>query len=92
MSNLLDRISHFGANRYVDTRGITDAPVSFTKAVIDGLAPGGGLFVPEAIPVLTLDEITSLANLSYPQRAAKIYEAFNVDLPDEQIAQLMSVS
>ncbi len=92
MSNLLDRASCFGANHYVDTRGIIDAPVSFTKAVIEGLAPGGGLFVPEAVPALTLDEITSLADLSYPQRAARIYEAFNIDLPDEQIARLMSIS
>ena len=31
-------------NRYIDTRGAVTEPVNFTEAVIDGLAPGGGLF------------------------------------------------
>ena len=30
--------------RYVDTRGAVTNPVAFTEAVVDGLAPGGGLF------------------------------------------------
>ena len=69
LSDLLDRAAHAGANRYLDTRGnITDA-VTFTEAVIDGLASGGGLFVPEQIPQLTLDEIIGLADVPYPVRA-----------------------
>lgn len=92
LSDLLDRAAHAGANRYLDTRGnITDA-VTFTEAVIDGLASGGGLFVPEQIPQLTLDEIIGLADVPYPVRAATIYKAFNIDLPDDQINALMHAS
>ena len=58
-------------NRYVDTRGSVSVGVPFTEAVIEGLAPGGGLFVPERIPAFSLEEIVSLASLPYAQRAAR---------------------
>ena len=57
-------------NRYIDTRGCVDQPVEFTEAVINGLADGGGLYVPQHIPELTLDEICELAQLPYAQRAS----------------------
>lgn len=75
---------------YIDTRGRAGHPVPFTEAVIEGLASGGGLFVPETIPEFSLDEIVGLAGLSYAQRAAKIYKAFGVDLPEEVVDALMS--
>jgi threonine synthase len=77
-------------NFYQDTRGANENAVPFTQAVINGLAPGGGLYVPEEIPELTLDEICHLAQLPYAQRAAWIYKKFAVDLPDETIDALMS--
>lgn len=79
-------------NNYIDTRGCCDAPVSFTTAVVEGLAPGGGLFVPQRIPSFTLDQIVDLAKLPYAQRAATVYKAFGVDLPNERVDQLMEAS
>ena len=70
-------------NRYIDTRGASERPVSFTEAVVDGLAAGGGLYVPERVPELTLDEVCALAELPYAKRATWIYRAFEVDLTDE---------
>ncbi len=75
-------------NRYIDTRGAVENPVSFTEAVVSGLAPGGGLFVPQRIPALELDEICKLADLPYAQQAAWIYNAFEGDLPAEQIQRI----
>ncbi len=92
MDHLLDRESRFGANCYVDTRNAVSQPVPFTKAVIEGLAPGGGLFVPQEVPHLTLDEITRFADMPYPERAAFIYRKFNIDLPDDEILDLMYTS
>ena len=83
MAQRIDRAASFGQNLYVDTRGAAGEPVPFTQAVINGLAQGGGLYVPEELPTLSLDEICALARLPYAQRAAAIYKAFNVDLPDE---------
>ena len=77
-----------GENRYVDTRGAVEEAIPFTKAVVDGLAPGGGLFVPQEIPTLTVDEICALAELPYAQRAARIYGAFGIDLTDDQLARI----
>ena len=77
-------------NLYIDTRGRVEQPVTFTEAVVDGLAPGGGLYVPTSIPRLSLDEVVALAELPYAQRAARIYRAFGVDLPDETVDGLMA--
>lgn len=77
-------------NLFIDTRGrTTQSPVTFTQAVVNGLAAGGGLYVPQAIPHLSLEDIVSLADLPYYQRAAYIYKAFGVDLTPEQIDALM---
>ncbi len=77
-------------NRYIDTRGAVTEPVNFTEAVIDGLAPGGGLFVPERIPELSLEDIRELGEMPYAERAASIYRAFDTDLTDEQIKTITS--
>ncbi len=76
-------------NRYIDTRGYCETPVTFTQAVVEGLAPGGGLFVPQNLPHLTLDEIIALADKPYAERAATIYKAFSIDLPADTIDALM---
>ncbi len=79
-------------NLYLDTRGKVQKPVTFTEAVIRGLAPGGGLYVPQEIPTLSMDDILSLANMPYAQQAACIYKAFAVDLPSDEIDELMAKS
>ena len=79
------KVQDMAQNLYSDTRGQSERPVTFTEAVIDGLAAGGGLYVPERIPELSLDEIGALAELPYAQRAARIYRAFDVDLPAETV-------
>lgn len=84
-----DQANAFGTNRYIDTRGVCAEPVPFTRAVINGLAQGGGLYVPEELPKLPLEDILDLAKLPYRERAAAIYRAFNIDLGDEQISSLM---
>ncbi len=76
-------------NLYIDTRGHVEQATPFTEAVINGLAPGGGLYVPESIPTLGVDEIVGLAHMPYAQRAAYVYKAFDIDLPDTQINALM---
>ncbi len=77
-------------NLYIDTRGCTQHPIPFTEAVVNGLAQGGGLYVPENIPSFSLDDILALADLPYAQRAARVYRAFDVDLPDESVDELMA--
>jgi len=61
--------------RYISTRGA--APVlTFGEAMLTGLARDGGLYVPEAIPTLTGDQIAALAGLSYEDAAFRVMRPF----------------
>ena len=66
--------------RYRDTRGAIDAPRTFTEAILEGIAPGGGLFVPERLPSFSVEQIEGLATAPYHARAAAVYEAFGLDV------------
>lgn len=57
--------------QYVSTRGESERTTA-AGAIKKGLAGDGGLFVPEEIPLLHEDMLTSLCGMTYPQRAAKI--------------------
>jgi threonine synthase len=73
---------------YHDTRGLDTAAYTFSAAVMKGIADGGGLFVPDAIPQLSLDEILAMQDLPYSERAAGVYRAFGVDIAAERVAEL----
>jgi threonine synthase len=64
--------------RYVSTRGQTP-PQSFEDVLLAGLAPDGGLFLPEAWPQLSASEIASFANKPYAQAAFDILSRFTGD-------------
>ena len=51
--------------KYISTRGGMQ-PISYSEALLEGLAPDGGLAVPEAMPQLTLEQIEDWRALSYP--------------------------
>ncbi len=61
--------------RYVSTRG--NAPVlGFEAVTLAGLASDGGLYLPEAWPTLSRDEIAGLAGLSYVDTAVAVMMPF----------------
>jgi len=64
--------------RYVSTRGGAE-PRRFSEILLDGLAPDGGLYVPENIPQV---HVPSLRGLSYPELAFRILSEFIDDLPE----------
>jgi threonine synthase len=74
---------------YRDTRGLDPMPRTFTGAVLQGIAPGGGLYVPERLPTMALADILALANVPYAARATAVYRAFGVDVHPEQVEHLM---
>jgi threonine synthase len=61
--------------RYVSTRGASPA-LPFDEVVLRGLAADGGLYVPEAWPRVSADELRGLARLTYPELAARILALF----------------
>ena len=64
--------------RYISTRGQSPA-VGFADAVLGGLAPDGGLYVPEAWPQLSPDQIRAFAGRPYAEVAAAVIGAFAED-------------
>jgi threonine synthase len=64
--------------RYVSTRGEA-APKSFCEILLEGLAPDGGLYVPEAFPKVGLKD---LRGRCYPEVAHRILGIFMDDVPD----------
>lgn len=71
--------------RYISTR---DASLSVTaaEAITHGISAEGGLFVPETIPELTMDELCSLAGKSYNHRAKFVLSRFLTDFSEEELA------
>ena len=60
---------------YISTRGT--APVlEFEQAMLSGLARDGGLYVPEAVPTMQMDDIAALAGLPYEEIAYRVMRPF----------------
>ena len=57
--------------RYVSTRGGA-APASFSDVLLTGLAPDGGLYVPQEWPAFTPAEIAAFAGRPYAEVAAEV--------------------
>jgi threonine synthase len=69
--------------RYVSTRGGTP-PLSFSDAVAAGLAPDGGLFVPEELPDLA-PELPFLQGLPYAELCLRFLRHFATDIPETDL-------
>lgn len=70
--------------RYESTRGGLKSLES-AEAIKRGLAPDGGLFVPEVLVDMTLDDINKLVNMSYQDRAVYVLKKFLTDYSDQEL-------
>jgi threonine synthase len=78
--------------RYISTRGRSPA-CSFEQVLLTGLAPDGGLYVPETLPTFSQQEIASWSGLPYDQLAFKVIKPFvNGEIPDDVLQSLISDS
>ena len=62
---------------YISTRNnhnISDN--NFSKITMEGLAPDGGLYIPDNFPYLTSEEINNMVNLSYAELFTEIIYKF----------------
>jgi len=64
--------------RYVSTRGAA-GPQRFTDILLEGLAPDGGLYVPESFPKA---DLPAWRTLSYPDLAFSVLSCFIDDVSD----------
>jgi threonine synthase len=76
--------------RYVSTRGAwAAAPQSFPAILLEGLAPDGGLAIPEAYPRLAAAELGALRPLGYPALAHAILSRYATGIPDADLRTLV---
>lgn len=61
--------------KYYSTNGHSSG-MTFRMALLTGLAPDGGLFMPENIPRFSRDELESFSNLEYHEIAALVLKKF----------------
>ncbi len=75
--------------KYISTRGQAPA-LNFEDVLLTGLAPDGGLYVPEQLPTFSAQEIADMASLDYPQLAQKIIAPFVSDcIPAADLAAII---
>src|SRR6266446_1469327 len=73
---------------YVSTRGGAK-PQSFTAVLFEGLAPDGGLFLPEEFPRLSPAELAAMRSMSYRELAFAILAKFADDIPEGDLKRLI---
>ena len=66
-------------------------PVGFQDAVMTGLAPDGGLLLPEQLPQVG-DRLEEWAQFSYTELAFEVMSLFATDIPPADLAELITDS
>ncbi len=76
--------------KYISTRGQME-PIEFQDAVMTGLAPDGGLLLPESLPKIE-NRLAEWSELSYQELAFEIISLFVTDIPPADLAELITDS
>jgi threonine synthase len=76
--------------QYISTRGQVPA-VSFSTAVAQGLAPDGGLYLPEQVPDLK-PYLAEWATLSYAELCEAFFAVFATDIDSAELKEVVARS
>lgn len=74
--------------QYASTRGHATAQ-NFSEILLGGLAPDGGLYLPESYPQVTDAELTAWRGLSYAELAFEVLKKFATDIPQADLKALV---
>jgi len=77
--------------RYVSTRGGAK-PQPFTGILLEGLAPDGGLFLPEEFPKLAPADLSAMRRMSYAELAFAILSKFADDIPAGDLERMVGAT
>ncbi len=75
--------------QYVSTRGYTAAQ-NFSEILLGGLAPDGGLYLPQAYPQVSGEELNAWRALSYADLAFEVLKKFITDIPEADLKALVA--
>jgi threonine synthase len=73
--------------KYLSTRG-DQTPRSFSEILLEGLAPDGGLYLPERYPQVDAATLTRWRGLSYAELAFEILSLYIDDIPAADLKAL----
>ena len=76
--------------QYISTRGQVPA-VSFSTAVAQGLAPDGGLYLPEKLPDLR-PHLGEWSKLSYAELCEAFFAIFATDIDSAELKEVVARS
>ena len=70
--------------KFISTRGY-DKKYSAQEAIVMGIAPDGGLFVPESIPTLSSSDIDELCTKSFAEISARVLSMYLEDFTEAEL-------
>ena len=73
--------------KYISTRNASRA-VTGSEAILMGISPEGGLFVPESFPQFTLEEIDAMGEMSYAERSATVMSRYLDEFSYEELLEI----
>ncbi len=74
--------------KYISTRGQM-APLAFSDTILMGLAPDGGLALPESYPQIDRATLNAWRGLSYADLAFEILSLFATDIPPADLKAML---
>ena len=77
--------------QFISTRGGAQ-PLSFCETLLEGLAPDGGLAVPESMPQVDAETLERWRALTYPQLATEVLGLFATDIPRDDLARMTTAA
>jgi threonine synthase len=75
--------------KYISTRG-NASPKEFAEILLGGLAPDGGLYLPERYPEVTRQELDAWRHLTYPELAYAVLSKFATDIPADDLRAIIN--
>ena len=76
---------------FISTRGGMQ-PQSFSETLLEGLAPDGGLAVPDVMPEVDGETLERWRALTYPQLATEVLALFATDIPRADLARMTAAA
>ncbi len=74
--------------KYISTRG-KSKKLNFSEVLLSGLAPDGGLYLPEKYPLLTKDDLNLMRSMTYSDLAFFIFSKFIDDIPSSDLKKIV---
>lgn len=75
--------------KYISTRGQSPAQ-SFSEILLGGLAPDGGLYLPESYPQFDAADLEHMRGMNYRDLAFEVLSRFATDIPAEDLRGIIN--